>query len=155
MYHNVGPESLQPADPSTIVVGHDGSDHAHRALREALTLARDLGTKLRVVRAFSIMSAPSPVMPDFGFVASVDELKNGVDEALRSDIADEVAGFAGLEVESVGVLGSGPASLLAASAGARMLVVGSRGRGGVAGMLLGSVSSQCVQHAECPVLVTR
>jgi len=38
---------------------------------------------------------------------------------------------------------------------ARMLVVGSRGLGGLAGMLLGSVSEQCVRHAACPILVAR
>jgi nucleotide-binding universal stress UspA family protein len=43
--------------------------------------------------------------------------------------------------------------LLDAAAGAQMLVVGSRGHGTLAGMLLGSVSQHCVQHAPCPVVV--
>jgi nucleotide-binding universal stress UspA family protein len=46
-------------------------------------------------------------------------------------------------------------ALLAAAKGAELLVVGSRGHGGFAGMLLGSVSQHCVQHAPCPVLVMR
>jgi nucleotide-binding universal stress UspA family protein len=43
--------------------------------------------------------------------------------------------------------------LLDAAAGAQMLVLGSRGHGTLAGMLLGSVSQHCVQHAPCPVVV--
>jgi nucleotide-binding universal stress UspA family protein len=43
--------------------------------------------------------------------------------------------------------------LLDAGRGARMLVLGSRGHGGFAGLLLGSVSSACAQHATCPVVV--
>jgi len=43
--------------------------------------------------------------------------------------------------------------LLEVSSGARMLVVGSRGHGGFAGLLLGSVSAACAEHGDCPVLV--
>ncbi len=48
-----------------------------------------------------------------------------------------------------------PQALLSASKGADMLVVGHRGRGGFAGLMLGSVAEQCVRHAACPVLVVR
>jgi nucleotide-binding universal stress UspA family protein len=48
-----------------------------------------------------------------------------------------------------------PAILLRAAEGADLLVVGSRGHGAFAGMLLGSVSQHCVHHASCPVVVVR
>ena len=49
--------------------------------------------------------------------------------------------------------GSAARELVQASQGAQLLVVGSRGHGGFSGLLLGSVSSACAEHAHCPVLV--
>jgi len=61
----------------------------------------------------------------------------------------------GIEVVATVTEGRPVPVLLAAAAGAELLVVGSRGHGGFAGMLLGSVSQHCVQHAACPVVVIR
>ena len=59
----------------------------------------------------------------------------------------------GLEVQRLLVCGSAAELLIEQGKGADMLVVGSRGRGGFAGLLLGSVSQQVVHHAPCPVVV--
>jgi nucleotide-binding universal stress UspA family protein len=61
----------------------------------------------------------------------------------------------GLEVEWLAVPGNPAEVLIEASRGAALLVVGSRGVGGFMGLMMGSVSTQCVHHSHCPVLVVR
>jgi nucleotide-binding universal stress UspA family protein len=61
----------------------------------------------------------------------------------------------GIVVNAVAVEGSASAVLIAAASDADLLVVGSRGRGGFAELLPGSVSHQCAQHAPCPVVIVR
>ena len=58
-------------------------------------------------------------------------------------------------VEKAVVEGPAAQTLIGAAKGAELLVVGSRGRGGFAGLLLGSVSQQCAHHASCPVVIVR
>ena len=119
------PEGMHAAGARSIVVGHDGSPGADRALTEALLLARALDAPVVVVRA--LLSDTGPCLESF------------------PDVSVEYR-----------VVHAGPAeSLVAISHDARLLVVGARGLGGLAGMLLGSVSDQCVRHAACPVLVAR
>jgi hypothetical protein len=63
--------------------------------------------------------------------------------------------FPGIDVRTKLVHGHPAQALIDSSAGAELVVVGSRGRGGFAGMLLGSVSQAVLQHAACPVAVIR
>lgn len=144
-----------PAASNSIVVGHDGSDCADHALAMALELADQLHVPVVVVRAWSIATAPRPSSWQFGYVSSFDEYFSAVHDELVQDARTGVENHPAVLVSYRAVHASPAKSLIAVSRNARILVVGSRGRGGLAGMLLGSVSEQCVRHATCPVLVVR
>jgi nucleotide-binding universal stress UspA family protein len=131
-----------------IVVGVDGSEDSARALDWALAEARLRGTGCRLVHAWEYgIAASSP------YVGGLEEIA----EAAEAMFDDEMARAQRSGVAIEGHLQFGPAAkiLIDASKDAAMLVIGSRGRGGLAGALLGSVSSACVHHAHCPVVVLR
>jgi len=153
---NPDPAAPPAAVPAgSIVVGHDGSSCSDRALTEALELAVQLTAPLVVVRTWTIDTAPRPADWEFGYVSSFAEYSAAVRDSLMHDVETQVTKFSDVAVD-YRVLHSGAAKgLIEISRTARMLVVGSRGHGGFAGMLLGSVSDQCVRHAACPVLVVR
>ncbi len=135
---------------SGIVVGVDGSEASHAALRWALREARLRGLPLLALHAWVCPSLGLGRRPPGyeGFREAAGEL---LDEALAA-----CAGAArGVEVERVVVEGAPAEELLAAAEDAELLVLGSRGLGGFAGLLLGSVSQQCAHHARCPVVIVR
>jgi nucleotide-binding universal stress UspA family protein len=138
-----------------VVVGIDGSAQADRALREAAHEAVLRHASLDVVH---VWSPPVNVGP-FGAVAmpTAMEASEAVARRLLDARVEAVIGRLDQRpsrVERILVADHSPARmLLEAAKGADLLVVGSRGRGGFAGLLLGSVSQQCVHHAPCPVLV--
>lgn len=142
------------ANSAPIVVGHDGSAPADLALKSAFELAQALSAPIVILRAWSIETAPRGAVFHDGYAASSAEITATVRERLRADTAALVAQNPDCRVETRAVLGQPAEVLVAASETARMLVVGSRGLGGFAGLLLGSVSEQCVRHTHCPVLVT-
>jgi nucleotide-binding universal stress UspA family protein len=149
---NPTPETI-PAE--SIVVGNDGSSGSARSLEVALTLAEGLNAPIVVVRCWSIDTAPHGALFDRGFVASFDEITAAVREQLIQDSRAVVGKHPSVPVRYLAVLGQPAETLMRLSAGRRMLVLGSRGLGGFASLLLGSVSEQCVHHASCPVLVVR
>lgn len=133
-----------------VVVGVDGSEHSGRALRWAIDEAKVHGWPLLLVHGIELgVAAASP----YGSGVVLEQLQEAgqqvLDEALR------VVNDAGLQAETRMEVGSSAHALIEASRGAAMLVVGSRGHGGFAGLLLGSVSSACVHHAHCPVVILR
>ena len=131
-----------------VVVGVDGSAASLAALREARVLAELMGCPLRVVMAWQRPETTWEYLPPAGF---------SFEEDARTRLADAVSRVLGEPtpnwVEQVVREGSPARVLRDVSKDARTLVVGSRGHGGFAGLLLGSVSSAVAAHAACPVLV--
>ncbi|MBD8870042.1 universal stress protein [Nocardioides donggukensis] len=135
-----------------VVVGDDGSDVAGRAVRFALDEARRRDAPLHVLRAWTMMTAELPPDVPAGIVPSLSELESSTLAAEQARIAELI----GDEAVEVHVCHGPPAQvLLAASESADVLIVGNRGRGGVASLLLGSVAEECVRRADCPVVVAR
>ena len=137
-----------------VLVGHDGSTCAQEALVWAAALAGRAGLELHVVRTWGLTTAPRPSAWEAGFVPPLTDYE----QAVRDQLDEHVASAAldpSLRVHAY-VLHRTPAKgLIEAAKGADLLVVGARGLGGFAGLLLGSVSDQCVHHAPCPVTVVR
>lgn len=134
-----------------IVVGIDGSAQSKSALRWAVRQAEKQNSVVRVVAVWHqpvyFAATPRP-FPE-------RELQDAAQQAVDEAVAEATKDVPGFEAETSIQRGHPPRVLLKAAEGAEMLVLGYRGRGGVAGMLLGSVVLQCVQHATCPVVVIR
>lgn len=137
---------------STIVVGVDGSPGSLAALRWGLVEARYRGCAVCIVQAWQL-----PYHQGYVGHLAVESLHEPLVEAARQTLtgalADPSIDTAGVDITTVVEQGQPAQVLIKASADAELLVVGSRGRGGFAGLLLGSVSQQCAQSAACPVVV--
>jgi nucleotide-binding universal stress UspA family protein len=138
---------------SRIVVGVDGSEASKNALRWAQFIASASNSSIEVIAAWQPYSSYGWM--GMGFSTMPTDWNPAEDEAKSlSSTIDDVFGDqrpAGLKLTVLE--GHAAQLLLDASEGARMLVVGSRGHGGFAGLLLGSVSAAVAEHATCPVLV--
>lgn len=141
-----------------IVVGVDGSDNSQDALMWAVEEARQRNGQIRLVTAWS--------KPPLAWYAAVLETAAGeiVKEDSPQQIAETLQADALKTAEDAGVAATGQvvhndspaaAAVLDAAKDADLVVVGFRGRGGFPGLRLGSVATQVVSHAPCPVLVVR
>jgi nucleotide-binding universal stress UspA family protein len=148
----LGPMTDEQAFTGQVVVGFDGSDSATRAAQWAADEARVRGRGLTLVHA--IMPPVTTGGLGVGLPPSLDLI-----DQLETQALDELDTFAATlaDVETRTHVGVGAASgvLLEASESADLVVVGSRGRGGFRGLLLGSVGAQVAAHAACPVAVIR
>lgn len=142
-----------------VVVGVDGSEHSDVALDRAADLAAETGAELRVVVAWE---APPAEPWSRAYLADVHRYEDAVGNAeqVASDVAQRaieraVSRHPGLVVEQLVRTGRPEQVIAEASAGAGRLVVGARGRGDLASLLLGSVSRGVIHRAECPVEIIR
>jgi len=147
-------KSGMPNDESAhrIVVGIDGSEASELALRWAIDEAALRGGRIDALHAWHELYFGGGIS---GTVSFVDpKLYADAAEALLDAVVDSVdESDLRAPIRRLVTHGSPAHALLEAAKGADMIVVGSRGRGGFAGLLLGSVSQQAVHHAHCPVVV--
>jgi nucleotide-binding universal stress UspA family protein len=150
----------------TIVVGVDGSPGSDAALRWAMDEARLRGSKLRVVHAYDL---PHVALSEAGIGAAgipapavvtrddAERARSEAEEQARGVVESAVQrageGADRPEIEVAALVGPPAQTLIEAGRDAELLVLGSRGRGGFLGLLLGSVTQQCAHHPPCPVVI--
>ena len=139
------------APPRKIVVGVDGSPSARIALARAVEEALLWGADLTAVAAVPLSQGGGALS---WLPAAIDREQVLADvEAGLEVMVHEAVGDSGLQVKRHALDGTGSWLLAEFSTAVDLVVVGSRGRGGFAGMLLGSTSQSVLHHASCPVLV--
>lgn len=140
-------DTMTTPSPQTWTVGHDGSAGASHATAWAVTQATGRNVDIALVRSWQI--------PAFDVPLPVDSIEEFAPTQVCEDF-DELAARAsesGVSVSQRIVRGAPAQTLLDASTGGSLFVLGSRGLGGFRRLLLGSVSSQCATHALVPTVV--
>jgi len=142
-----------------ILVGVDASPPSVKALERAAEEARLRGATLEVVHAFNPpdQSTAFPVVPEKGADrADLEAERTKANDKLGRWLEESEVDLSDLDVEWSVLANNRPTEVLIdRSKDADLVVVGSRGRGGFRGLLLGSTSEQVTRHARCPVLVVR
>ncbi|WP_053762033.1 universal stress protein [Streptomyces sp. AS58] len=130
-----------------VVVGVDGSQSSYEALR----YAGQIGGTVEAVAVWELPGLYGWSGPAVDMQVDEDETRQKMTQELTDVLGADAAGSVRTHV----VHGNAADVLLQAAEGAEVLVVGSRGRGGFARALLGSVSQHVSQHASCPVVIVR
>jgi len=139
---------------SRIVVGIDGSEESKQAMHWAVAEAKLRGAPLRVVHTWTFpYMAAGPGLDPVLDADVIEDVRRAAEKLVESELAELGSALSGVDVERTVVEGAAAPALIKAAEGADLLVVGSRGRGGFAGLLLGSVSQQCAHHAPCPLVI--
>ena len=139
-----------------IVVGVEGSGYARAALIWAIEEAHHRDAVVEVLTCYSPTYVPAA--PDLGYVPLdsfdlLSEVEKMQTEVIESAV--ECANHPEVEVRKIVKKGRAADTLMATAEGADMLVVGNRGRGGFAGLRLGSVSQSIAHHSPCPLVIVR
>ncbi len=150
-YETIGDDRVELVEPvgrhGRIVVGVDGSEESVTALRRGIRIANALNASIEAVSSWRIPGA-------YGLGGDPEYSPLDDANAILSGAAKSVFGAKTPQwFSSATFEGNAADILIEQSRGAEMLIVGSRGHGGIAGVLLGSVSAMCAEHAHCPVLI--
>jgi nucleotide-binding universal stress UspA family protein len=147
--------------PGTIVVGVDGSESSRQALLWAAEEARIRDARVVAVHVWTFVP-PTPIgepgmipMPPGDYAGQLEAEQRAAQAELDAALATAFPEEADVPIEPKLVEGDAGEQLAAEAEGADLLVVGSRGRSGIASVILGSVSSHLVSHAPCPVVVVK
>jgi nucleotide-binding universal stress UspA family protein len=136
-----------------ITVGMDGTPASRHALEWAVSEAEAQGRTILAIctyeRPLMVSASAYPIMD----AVTVEELVHYCHRVLTDGVSMAVQGRPTVQIETKVVEGAAAEVLIEASEHASALVVGSRGHGRFSGLLLGSVSQQCVARAHCPVVV--
>jgi nucleotide-binding universal stress UspA family protein len=152
--------------PTKVLVATDGSREAELASRTAADLAQKTHSELHVVHAFGVVPVGPPVYPEAtDFQSAEYEAETEKRQRISGQRAREVLEAEVEKVRSAGgtvtqghlIEGRVAPEIvaLAEEIGAGLIVMGSRGLGGIRRALMGSVSDSVIRHAHCPVLVVR
>ncbi|MEH0985175.1 universal stress protein [Micromonospora sp. CPCC 205556] len=145
---------MNSANSAAVVVGVDGSERALRAVRLAAAEARRRHRPLRVVHAFIWPLLRVPVEPPEGAPPG-GGLRHQAEQVVADAVAAAEAAAPGVPVTGEIIDGEAAAVLLGESPAAALIVLGDRGLGGFASLVVGSVAVQVTTYADCPVLVAR
>ena len=145
-------ESAHPGPEPRVVVGFDHTAASHAAVDFAFREAAMRAATVHVIHAWDYDSVVTAAyVPD----DELDRLRRRVHQQLATALRPHARAFPAVAVTLTLVHGAPDRALLDASIGAELLVVGSRGRGELATLLLGSTSATLLHHAHCPVAIVR
>ena len=142
--------------PTKILLATDGSEEADLATTTAADLAKSTSSELEVIHVLNVEPRRFPPDEQGNYPQRYEELREEA-RRLRDEQVEKIEAGGGSVAEAHLAVGR-PAEEIVAYAqdqGAGLIVMGSRGRGGIRRALMGSVSDSVVRHAHCPVMVVR